>query len=104
LLKNKRIRYFKVWYNFTMHSKDSLRWVAGIATPSKTYITRVFNLGTWEEWKSMKRDFSSSQIREAVRHPLRGQWTPRGKALAETLFECRLPDETLISFDAETAS
>lgn len=87
-----------------MNSKESLRWVAGKATPTKTYITRVFNLGTWEEWEAMKRNFSSGQIREAVRHPLRGQWTPRGKAFAETLFNCQLPDEILISFDAKTLS
>lgn len=83
-----------------MSSQKSLCWVAGNATPAKTYITRVFNFGTWEEWKAMKRNFSKKEIREAVIHPLPGQWTPRGRAFAETLFDCRLPDKTLISFDA----
>lgn len=81
--------------------KGSLRWVAGAATPQKTYVTRVFNLGTWQEWQAMKKKFTRRQIREAVLHPLRGQWTPRGKAFAETLFDCRLPNDVVIRFDAE---
>jgi len=83
-----------------MSSKRSLQWVAGINTPPKTHITRVFNFGTWEEWQDMNRDFTPEQIRDAVVHPLKGQWTPRGKAFAETLFDCRLPDKALISYDA----
>ncbi len=82
-----------------MDTRRSLRWVSGDATPAKTYITRVFNFGTWEEWQAMKAEFSREAVQGAVLRPLRGQWTPRGKAFAETLFECRLPDEALISFD-----
>jgi len=76
-----------------------LEWVAPEGTPAKTYITRVFNFGTWEEWQAMRRDFSRPQIRQAVLHPLRGQWTRRGKALAEALFNCKLPEDILIRFD-----
>lgn len=83
-----------------MVTKRVLQWVSGTNTPPKTYITRVFNFGTWKEWQAMKSDFSTRQIREALHHPLRGQWTRRGKALAETLFDCQLPDDVLISFDA----
>ena len=83
-----------------MTSEKSLRWAAGGETPVKTYITRVFNFGTWEEWQAMKSHFTPREIRDAVMHPLRGQWTPRGKAFAETVFDCRLPDEVLISYDA----
>lgn len=83
-----------------MLREKSLRWAAGSATPAKTYITRVFNFGTWEEWQAMKRNFPQRRIREAILHPLRGQWTPRGKAFAETLFDCKLPNDVLISFDA----
>ena len=83
-----------------MESRRSLHWVAGNRTPVKTSITRVFNFGTWEEWQAMKREFPSEVIREAVTHPLRGQWTCRGKAFAEAVFDCKLPPETLISFDA----
>ena len=79
---------------------SALDWVAGSKTPDKTYITRVFNFGTWKEWQHMKRRYTSRQVRDAVRHPLRGMWTVRGKALAEILYDCRLPKETLISFDA----
>ncbi len=77
-----------------------LNWVAQAGTPSKTYITRVFNFGTWEEWQAMKRDFSPQQIRQAVARPLRGQWTHRGKAFAEAIFDCKLPEDALIRFDA----
>lgn len=83
-----------------MQPSTPLRWVAGAATPPKAYITRVFNFGTWDEWQAVKREFPAPQIQEAVRHPLKGQWTRRGRAFAETLFGCSLPDEVLISFDA----
>jgi len=82
-----------------MDAQSPLRWAAGARTPAQTYITRVFNFGTWEEWQALKGSFSSAQIREAVRHPLKGQWTRRGKAFAEVLFDCRMSDEVLISFD-----
>ena len=77
-----------------------LEWVAQESTPARTYITRVFNFGTWEEWQAMKRDFPPRQIRQAVLRPLRGQWTRRGKALAEALFDRKLPEDVLIRFDA----
>lgn len=82
-----------------MLTRKKLKWVAGQNTPAKVYITRVFNFGTWEEWQAMKKRFSKNVIRKAVRHPLRGQWTPRGKAFAETLFNCRLPRTSLISYE-----
>lgn len=82
-----------------MNSKHSLHWSAGSVTPLKTYMTRVFNYGTWEEWQAMKRNFPLEAIQDALHHPLRGQWTRRGKAFAETLFDCRLPADVLISFD-----
>jgi len=47
----------------------------------------------------MNRDFPPESILDAVTHPLRGEWTRRGKAFAETLFDRELPDDTLISFD-----
>lgn len=83
-----------------MSKVGPLRWVAQEGTPARTYITRVFNFGTWEEWQAMKRDFSPRQIRQAVLQPLRGQWTRRGKALAEALFDCKLPEDTLVCFNA----
>lgn len=83
-----------------MNQSRALKWVAGERTPARTYITRVFNFGTWEEWQAMKRDFPPEQIRQAVLQPLRGQWTRRGKALAEALFDCKLPEETLTRYDA----
>ena len=82
-----------------MPNRKKLRWVSGEKTPAKTYITRVFNYGTFREWKAMKRRFSPRQIREAVHHPLRGQWNRHAKALAEVLFNLRMPSESLISYD-----
>ena len=83
--------------------RGGLKWVAGKRTPAKVYITRVFNFGTCEEWREIKRRFHRAEIEGVVRHPLRGQWTKRGKAFAETLFDCRMPASVLISYDAETA-
>ncbi len=77
----------------------SLEWVAGEATPCKVYITRVFNYGTWQEWQQMNGRYSQDDIRDAVMNPLRGVWTPRGKVLAELIYDCRLPADTLLSFD-----
>ena len=78
----------------------SLNWVAGEGTPRKTLITRLFNYGTWKEWQQMNRRFTQAQVREVLENPLRGMWTRRGRALAEMLYDCRLPDSSLISFDA----
>ncbi len=75
-----------------------LTWVAGSGTPLNVYITRVINLGTWEEWKELRSSVSREQILDAIEHPLRGQWTPRGKAFAECVFERTLPDDVLISY------
>lgn len=78
----------------------SLRWVAGARTPRKVYITRVWNFGTWQEWQQLWNDYSPTEIDEAVHQPLRGQWTRRGKAFAETLCQFTMPDDVLISYDA----
>jgi len=81
------------------HSKR-LPWAAGPTTPEKVYITRVMNFGTWEEWCALKRRFSRAEIKAAlIRKPLRGQWTPKGRRLAEVLFDCVLPNDALISYD-----
>ena len=82
-----------------MRNQKKLKWVAGSKTPEKIYITRVINFGTWQEWRAMKRRFSRAQIKSALENPLRGQWTPKGKRFAEVLFDCVLPQNTLISYD-----
>lgn len=82
-----------------MKHHKAITWVSGSHTPEKTYITRVFNFGTWREWNALKRTFLPQQIEDVVRHPLRGQWTKRGKAFAEVIFECRMPNNVLISYD-----
>ena len=79
---------------------SGLQWVAGSGTPKKVYIGRVFNFGTWKEWKEMKKRFALREIRDAVKNPLPGEWTPRGRALAETIFDCRMPKKALISYRA----
>lgn len=81
-----------------MNRPTALTWVAGSATPVKVYVTRVLNLGTWDEWQAMRHSLPWEQVLNAVVHPLRGQWTPRGKAFAECLFDRTLPDDTLISY------
>lgn len=83
-----------------MKKRKTLAWVSGHKTPDKTYITRVFNFGTFEEWKAMRRKFSERAILETVKHPLRGQWNRRGRAFAEALFHIRMPKNVLISYDA----
>ena len=80
-------------------NRQGLRWVSGKKTPAKVYITRVFNFGTWEEWKEMKRRFKPAEIQEALRHPLPGQWTRQAKNFAEVLYGHKLPRRTLISYD-----
>ena len=82
------------------NQKSGLRWVAGPATPSKVYITRVLNYGTWAEWCQVKQRYTPAEILDAIQNPLPGQWTRRGKLLAETMYNCQLPDETLISYGA----
>lgn len=83
-----------------MNPKPGPQWMTSPALSGKTSITRVFNFGTWEEWQDMKKRFSRKDIEEAVKNPLRGQWTPRARALAELMFECRMPDVVLISYEA----
>lgn len=80
--------------------RNKLKWIAGSKTPEKIYITRVINFGTWEEWCAMKRRFSHAKVKSALlKNPLKGQWTPHGRRLAEVLFDCALPQNTLISYD-----
>ncbi|MBI4358637.1 MAG: hypothetical protein HY584_04990 [Candidatus Omnitrophica bacterium] len=76
-----------------------LKWVAGKNTPQKVYITRVFNFGTWEEWRALKRKFHPLAIEESVKKPLAGQWTKRAKNFAEVLYSCKMPRKALISYD-----
>ena len=78
---------------------DALRWVAAGKTPEKVYITRVFNYGTWAEWRALRKKFVSAQIKNSLRDPLRGQWTKRAKAFAETVFDVKMPSAALISYD-----
>ena len=82
-----------------MDTRQGLQWIAGDRTPPKVYLTRVINFGTWEEWQDVKRRFSPDQIREALIRPLKGQWTKRGRAFAEAIFDCKIGDEALISYD-----
>ncbi|OGJ61052.1 hypothetical protein A3C37_03235 [Candidatus Peribacteria bacterium RIFCSPHIGHO2_02_FULL_53_20] len=81
-----------------MHMSPRLCWVSGERTPEKVYITRVFCYGSWEEWKDMWRSFPESSIEDAVHSPLKGSWTPQGKAFAETLFDIPLPDNAILSY------
>jgi len=83
-----------------MRSSAGLTWVSGTKTPLKTYVTRVLNLGTWEEWEELKHSVTREQILDAIDHPLRGQWTAKGKAFAECVFGRTLPDDVLISYAA----
>lgn len=78
----------------------ALRWVAGSRTPAKVYITRVFNFGTLEEWRLMKKRYPRRIIVEALRNPLSGQWTLHGKRFAEVLYGIRMPNRVLISYNA----
>lgn len=83
-----------------MDNQSGLRWVAGNHTPEKVFITRVFNFGTLEEWRGMKQQYTPTQISEALRNPLPGQWTKRAKRFAEVLYDIQLPEAVLISYDA----
>ena len=81
-----------------MLNRNGLKWVAGHRTPDQTYITRVINFGTLEEWRQLRKKYSSHQIKRALRKPLRGQWTRHGKAFAEAIFGVHLPKSVLISY------
>lgn len=81
-----------------MRKKDGLRWVSGEATPHRVYVTRVINLGTHDEWRTMRDTMTKEQILDAIDHPLKGQWTSHGKAFAECVFGRALPDDVLISY------
>lgn len=83
-----------------MADPAGLQWVAGKDTPDRVYITRVFNFGTLEEWRRMKKRYTEEQIREALEKPLRGQWTRRARRFAEVLYDVQLPADVLISYDA----
>jgi hypothetical protein len=83
-----------------MPASSSLTWVAGPATPRRVYLTRLWNFGTWDEWQEARRQYASRELEEAVKHPLRGQWTRHGKAFAETVCRCTMPDDVLVSYDA----
>lgn len=83
-----------------MKDFNGLTWVAGKATPDKVYITRVFNYGTWEEWQEMKKNLTPDQILTTLKAPLRGQWTRRAKAFAETVYGIQMSNDSLISYDA----
>lgn len=83
----------------TISQDSSLVWSAGRNTPDDVYITRVLNYGTWDEWRELKQKCPRESIEKVLRHPLRGQWTKRGKAFAETVFDIKLPDDVLISYD-----
>lgn len=78
----------------------SLTWVAGEKTPKEVYLTRLWNFATWEEWKEARRIYSQKELESVVRVPLRGQWRRHGKAFAETVCGCTMPDDVLISYDA----
>ena len=75
------------------------QWSAGRRTSSKVYITRVFNFGTPADWKKMKRRYSRKEIERAVKNPLKGQWTRRAMRFAELLFNVKMPEKALISYD-----
>ncbi len=83
-----------------MIDSASLQWVAGEGTPDRVYITRVFNFGTLEEWRQMKQRYPENQILAALQNPLRGQWTKRAKRFAEVLYDIRMPDSSIISYEA----
>src|SRR5688572_11843267 len=72
----------------TYHVEDrrGLKWVAGEKTPDKVYITRVFNFGTWQEWKEMLAKYPRAQIEAVLQQPLSGSWTKRGRALAQAVY------------------
>lgn len=60
----------------------------------------MINLGTWEEWKNLQSSVPKTAIIDALEHPLLGQWTLRGKSFAECVFERKLIDDVLITYNA----
>jgi len=82
-----------------MDRTSSLTWVAGPRTPQRVYLTRLWNLGTWEEWQMARASYSRTDLEAVVRNPLRGHWTRHGKAFAETVCGITMPDEVLASYD-----
>lgn len=84
---------------YYIDDRRGLRWVAGSETPDAVYITRVFNFGTWKEWKEMIERYPRQKIEAALRQPLRGSWTRRGKALAEAVFGIPLPESVILTYD-----
>ncbi len=82
-----------------MDSRTGLHWVAGSATPERVWLTRVWNLGTWEEWKQAQRE-RPEQMREVVERPLRGQWTRHGKAFAQAITGVTMPEDVIISYES----
>jgi hypothetical protein len=81
-----------------MEDRTALTWVAGSRTPVKVYVTRVLNFGTLADLRSMRDTVPKEQLLDAIERPLRGQWTPRGKAFVECIFGRTLPDDVLISY------
>lgn len=81
-----------------MKSSVGLTWVSGVGTLPKTYVTRVINFGTWKEWKTLQKSVPKTVILDALEHPLIGQWTSRGKAFAECVFDRVVSNTVLISY------
>jgi len=82
----------------------TLTWMAGKQTPQKTYITRVFNYGTWKEWRMLQKNTPRAVIEDAVKNPLPGQWTKHARRFAELVYHCSMPDSALIRYDISTPS
>jgi hypothetical protein len=78
----------------------ALRWVSGKKTPDRVWITRVWNLGTWDEWKEMKKLHSREEIIDVVKNPIQGAWTKHGKQFAEAVTGCTMSDDVLCNYDA----
>jgi hypothetical protein len=83
-----------------MDRPNSLTWVAGPATPDRVYLTRVWNLGTWDEWRAAHARYPRAALDAVVRHPLKGHWTRHGKAFAEAVCRVVMPDDVRASYHA----
>lgn len=92
-------RKFVIFLVYFLHMVTGLTWVSGASTPRKIYLTRVWNMGTWQEWQEMWHSYPRSEIEDAVRQPLKGHWTKRGKSFAETMLHCSMPSEAILSYD-----
>jgi hypothetical protein len=68
--------------------------------PERVYLTRLWNLATWDEWTAARKRYSPADFEAVVRHPLRGHWTRHGKAFAETLCGISMPPDVLAAYDA----